>query len=81
MRRMFKAYGTQAAEMLRGLTSVKEMGKDFGAGLTEIEVKWLMDHEWAQTAEDVIWRRTKLGLRLSKKQVIALDAWMKKAAA
>ncbi len=81
MRRMFKAYGTQAAEMLRGLTSAQEMGEDFGAGLTEIEVKWLMDHEWAQTAEDVIWRRTKLGLRLSDKQVTALGVWMEKAAA
>ncbi len=81
MRRMFKAYGTQAAEMLHGLTSVKEMGKDFGAGLTEIEVKWLMDREWAQTAEDVIWRRTKLGLRLSDKQIAKLDAWMQKAVA
>lgn len=79
MGRMFKAYGTKASEMLKGLTEAKQMGKDFGAGLTEIEVRWLMEHEWAQTAEDVIWRRTKLGLRLTDKQVVTLDAWMSKA--
>lgn len=79
VRRMFKAYGTKASEMLKGMTSVKQMGKDFGSGLTEVEVKWQMEHEWAQTAEDVVWRRTKLGLRLSEKQVAALDVWMKKA--
>ena len=79
--RMFKAYGTQATEMLKGVTSVKQMGKAFGAGLTEIEVNWLMDHEWAQTAEDIVWRRTKLGLRLTKRQITTLDTWMKKARA
>jgi glycerol-3-phosphate dehydrogenase len=80
VRRMFKAYGTQATEMLRGITSVKKMGKNFGAGLTEIEVKWLMDREWARTVEDVIWRRTKLGLRLTAAQIQTLDIWMKKRA-
>lgn len=79
VRRMFKAYGTQASEMLKGMTSAKQMGKNFGAGLTEVEVYWLMNNEWAQTAEDVVWRRSKLGLRLSDKQVAALDLWMKKA--
>lgn len=79
MRRMFKAYGTQASEMLKGITSVKQMGKSFGAGLTEIEVKWLMNREWAQTAEDVVWRRTKLGLRLNDKEIAALDTWMQRA--
>jgi glycerol-3-phosphate dehydrogenase len=79
MRRMFKAYGTNASHMLKGLTSTKQMGKQFGAGLTEVEVSWMMQNEWAQTAEDVVWRRSKLGLRLSDKQVAALDTLMKKA--
>jgi len=79
VRRMFKSYGTQATEMLHGITTTKEMGKHFGSGLTGIEVKWLMDKEWAQTAEDVVWRRSKLGLRLTKRQVTALNTWMKKA--
>jgi glycerol-3-phosphate dehydrogenase len=76
---MFKAYGTRASEMLKGIKSVKQMGKNFGAGLTELEVNWLMEHEWAQTAEDVVWRRTKLGLQMTSEQIASLDAWMKKA--
>jgi glycerol-3-phosphate dehydrogenase len=44
--------------------------------LTEAEVKWLMAKEFAQTAEDVVWRRSKLGLRLTKEQIATLDAYM-----
>ncbi len=79
VRRMFKSYGTQATEMLQGITAVKQMGKNFGSGLTEIEVKWLMEKEWAQTADDVVWRRSKLGLHLTKRQVTTLNTWMEKA--
>ena len=42
-----------------------DCGEHFGHGLTERELRYLMAHEWAQSAEDVLWRRTKLGLRLS----------------
>ena len=48
-------------------------------GEIEAEVRWLMDREWARTAEDVVWRRTRLGLRLTPGQIAALDAWMKAA--
>ncbi|MEC7668299.1 MAG: glycerol-3-phosphate dehydrogenase C-terminal domain-containing protein, partial [Pseudomonadota bacterium] len=44
--------------------------------LTEREVAWLMDHEYARTAEDVIWRRSKLGLRLNETQKAALQDFM-----
>ena len=47
--------------------------------MTEAEVAWLMENEFAVTAEDVIWRRSKLGLHLSAEQVSKLDAWMKSA--
>ena len=47
---------------------------------TEAEVRHLMTHEWARTAEDVLWRRTKMGLRLSPDQVSALEAYMADAA-
>ena len=40
------------------------MGEEFGAGLTQIEVDWLIHHEWAQTAEDILLRRTKIGLSI-----------------
>ena len=46
------------------------------AGLTEAEINYLMSTEWARTTEDVIWRRSKLGLRLTPSEVAALDAWM-----
>ncbi len=75
-RRLVRAYGTDAAEMLGEATTAEEMGRDFGATLTAREVRWLMRHEYARRAEDVVWRRSKLGLRLTDEQVAALDAWM-----
>ena len=47
------------------------------SALTAREVEWLMQKEFARVAEDVVWRRTKLGLRLSPEQIATLDAWMK----
>ena len=74
--RLVRAYGTEARLMLGDATSAADLGPDFGATLTGAEVAWLMDREWARTAEDVLWRRSKLGLRLDAAQVSALDAWM-----
>jgi glycerol-3-phosphate dehydrogenase len=78
-RRLVRAYGTQAADVLGGATSADALGRDFGATLTEAEIAWLMRHEYARRAEDVVWRRNKLGLRLTKAQIDALDAWMLEA--
>ncbi|UYV36815.1 glycerol-3-phosphate dehydrogenase [Rhodobacteraceae bacterium D3-12] len=75
-KRLVRAYGTEASDVLGGTTSVDDLGRDFGATLSEAEVRWLMRHEFARTAEDVIWRRNKLGLRLSAAQVADLDQWM-----
>jgi len=76
-RRLVRAYGTDAREML-GPAAVKEdLGQDFGATLTAREVDWLMDKEFARTAEDVVWRRSKLGLRMSENEIATLEAWMK----
>jgi glycerol-3-phosphate dehydrogenase len=74
--RLIRAYGTEAAVMLRGARSAADLGRDFGATLSEREVRWLMEKEYARTAEDVVWRRTKLGLRMTPDQIAALDAWM-----
>ena len=76
-RRYVRAYGTDAALMLEGKTSTDDLGRDFGAGLTETEVNWLMNKEYAATAEDVVWRRSKLGLRLQSEEIAQLDLWMK----
>ncbi len=70
-RRLVKHYGTEARRWL-GL----DRGRDFGGDLTEAEVAYLMEHEYARTAEDVVWRRTKSGLRMSATQIEALQAWM-----
>lgn len=60
--RMARAYGTRLAALLDGIESEAAMGADLGAGLTECEVRWMRDQEWARTPEDVLWRRSKLGL-------------------
>ncbi len=79
--RLVRHYGTDAACVLAGARAEADLGRAFGATLTEAEVRWLMRHEWALTAEDVLWRRTKLGLRLTAAEAAELDAWMRAAAA
>jgi glycerol-3-phosphate dehydrogenase len=74
--RLAHAYGTRAAKLLGNAKSADDLGRSFGATLTESEVRYLMANEWAQTAEDVVWRRSKLGLRMSADEVAALDEWM-----
>ena len=63
--RYARAYGTRIDVLLAGARSVDDLGEDFGGGLFEAEVDYLMRQEWAQTAEDILWRRTKLGLHVS----------------
>ncbi|NBW74580.1 MAG: glycerol-3-phosphate dehydrogenase [Sphingomonadaceae bacterium] len=63
--RVARAYGTRAESWLNGAEGWQALGKNFGAGLTAAEVEFLRSEEWAESAEDILWRRTKLGLRLS----------------
>lgn len=74
--RLIRAYGTNAMKMLGDATVQTDLGADFGATLTAREVDWLMDQEFAVTAEDVVWRRSKLGLRLTTDQIAAIDSYM-----
>jgi glycerol-3-phosphate dehydrogenase len=74
--RLVRTYGTEAAVMLDGAATATELGEDFGATLSEREVRWLLRHEWARTAEDILWRRTKLGLRLDPAEIARLGAWL-----
>lgn len=78
--RLIRAYGSEAATLLHGAQSAADLGRDFGGTLTEAEVRWLMEHEFARAAADIVWRRTKLGLRMTKEQIAALDAFMADAA-
>ena len=74
--RLVRAYGTDAARMLEGARDARDLGRDFGATLTEREVEWLRAHEFARAAEDIVWRRSKLGLRMGADAIAALDDWM-----
>ncbi|WP_448191279.1 glycerol-3-phosphate dehydrogenase [Azospirillum sp. sgz301742] len=76
MRRLVRAYGTRTRVLLGKVASLADLGRSFGATLTEAEVRYLMEEEWAQTAEDVLWRRSKLGLRLNARQMQELNAYM-----
>lgn len=74
--RLIRSYGTRAHALLGGAKTLADCGQAFGHDLTEAEVRYLMDQEWAQTADDVLWRRSKLGLRLSADEAATLDAFM-----
>jgi glycerol-3-phosphate dehydrogenase len=74
--RLIRAYGTEALGLFGNTTTAGALGQDFGATLTEAEVRWLMAHEYAVTAADVVWRRSKLGLRMTSDQIERLDRFM-----
>ena len=74
--RLVRAYGTEAAGILGQAKTKDELGKDFGATLSEAEVNWLMKNEYAQRAADIVWRRSKLGLRMTAEEIEELDRWM-----
>jgi glycerol-3-phosphate dehydrogenase len=80
-RRLVRAYGTRVRRLLEGSRSMADLGRVFGADLTEREVLYLMEQEWAVIADDVLWRRSKLGLRLSAPEKAALEAFMEETRA
>ena len=80
-RRLARHYGTAARAILGDATSMADLGRDFGATLTEAEVDHLVEREWARTAADVAWRRTKLGLRLTPAELEALEAALREKTA
>ncbi len=71
-RRLTRAYGTRAARFLGPWRSMDDMGERFTGDLTGAEVRYLVEHEWAETAEDVLYRRSKLGLTASEAERAAL---------
>ena len=74
--RLTRAYGTLARTILGDARTHADLGRNFGHGLSEREVRYLIEAEWACCAEDVLWRRTKLGLRFTPEEVAALEAWI-----
>lgn len=67
-RRLARAYGTRISVLLGAAKHMEDLGRDFGAGLTSAELEYLQAREWAHTAEDVLWRRTKVGLHMTRQQ-------------
>ena len=74
--RLSRAYGTRLDRLLDGVESVADLGRHFGAGLYERELRYLVEQEFARSAEDVLWRRTKLGLRMNAAEQQALAAFL-----
>lgn len=74
--RLVRAYGTDAAVILGGATRAADLGRDFGATLTEAEVRWLVEREFARSADDILWRRGKLGLRMEAAEAEALASFV-----
>jgi glycerol-3-phosphate dehydrogenase len=79
--RLVKAYGLDAFVVLGDAKVETDLGKNFGSNLTEREVSWLVAKEFARTADDIVWRRSKLGLRLTTLEIQVLDDWLANAPA
>jgi glycerol-3-phosphate dehydrogenase len=77
LERLSQAYGTRLGKVLGDAASIAQLGRHFGSGLYEAELRYLKEREFARTADDVLWRRTKLGLDLTPPQVEAVEAFMR----
>ena len=76
--RYARQYGTLSHRILQDCRAVEDLGEHFGQGLYRREVDYLCLHEWASTTEDILWRRTKLGLHMSQCQQLQLQTFMDK---
>ncbi|MGM0784327.1 MAG: glycerol-3-phosphate dehydrogenase [Pseudomonadota bacterium] len=76
VRRFSRTYGSLCLHFLGDARCQSDLGESLGAGLTRAEVDYLIDREWARDASDILWRRTKLGLRLTPAQCERLDAYL-----
>jgi glycerol-3-phosphate dehydrogenase len=74
--RLMRGYGTRAPRILGNARSPADLGRHFGATLWEAEVRYLAAYEWARTAQDVAWRRSKLGLWMGREELEALEGFM-----
>lgn len=75
-RRLAHAYGTRISRVLDGVSSREDMGEDFGGGMTQVEVDFLVREEWARSAEDIYWRHSKTGLHASPADHQRLAAYL-----
>ncbi|BAE75604.1 aerobic glycerol-3-phosphate dehydrogenase GlpD [Sodalis glossinidius str. 'morsitans'] len=75
-RRYSHTYGTRSEQLLAGVTGLADLGEDFGHGLYEAELRYLVAQEWVVTLDDAIWRRTKLGMWLDEAQQTRITDWL-----
>ena len=75
-RRLARSYGTRALDLLGEARALDDLGRDFGAGLTAAEIDYLATREWAKTADDILWRRTKLGLHGAAEATPQIEAYL-----
>ena len=76
-RRYVRAYGNRVLRFAGHATSLADLGEEVAPGLYGAELTYLVKEEWAQTAEDVLWRRSKLGLHLDEQARGAVATWLK----
>ena len=81
LRRLCHGYGTRITLLLGDGTTPPDMGQHFGAGLYEIEARYLINHEWATSADDIMWRRSKLGLHMSEEERAGFTDWFNQRSA
>ena len=74
---MAAAYGSRVYKIIGTAEKPHQLGRDFGNGLYQAEIDYLVNHEWARTAEDILFRRTKLGLYFDEHMTNELDAYLK----
>jgi len=76
--RYLTTYGARTKNLLDGAVNLCSLGEEILPTFYEIELNWLIETEWVTCTEDVLWRRTKLGINATKDEVIRLDAWFKR---
>jgi glycerol-3-phosphate dehydrogenase len=75
-RRYARAYGSRAARLLTGAAAMADLGAQLAPGLYEAEACYLIEVEWARSSDDILWRRSKLGLRCAPADVARLQQWL-----
>ena len=78
--RLIRQYGTETMAIFNGCQSIGDLGVEFGQGVYQREVDWAIANEWVTQGDDFLWRRSKLGLRLSAEEQNALSAYIAKTA-
>ena len=76
LKRLVRSYGTVSFDIFDGAKNIESLGESFGSGLYEKEVIYLIQKEWARTSEDILFRRSKLGLSLTKNEINQLDKFL-----